>query len=115
MSLFQCEQCGCCENTALAAYHSRHMPELFDWTGIEDREGKVLCSACGPTKYSDGTATEYGTWHGRFDRVFLPPGMFGTAKDGNLEHLETGDQDFRKYEVPNGSGKPTDANEQNEG
>lgn len=85
----------------LAAYHSRHMPELFDWTGIEDRKGKVLCSACGPTKYSDGTATEYGKWHGMFDRVFLPLGMFGTAKNGNLEHLETGDQDFRKYAVPN--------------
>ncbi|OZA27586.1 MAG: hypothetical protein B7X93_08920 [Hydrogenophilales bacterium 17-61-9] len=70
---------------------------------MEDRKGKVLCSACGPTKYSDGTATEYGKWHGRFDRVFLPMGVFGTSKEGNLEHLETGDQDFRKYAVPNGT------------
>lgn len=100
MSLFQCEECGCCENTALSSYHSRNMSELFDWTGIEARKGKMLCSACGPTKYSGGTATEYGKWHDRFDRVLLQKGMFGTAKDGNLEHLETGDQDFRKYAVP---------------
>jgi hypothetical protein len=31
--------------------------------------------------------------------VFLPLGMFRTARNGNLEHVETGDQDFRKYAV----------------
>jgi hypothetical protein len=83
------------------------MQRLFDWTGIEDRKEKALCSACGPTKYSDGSATGYGKWHGRFDRVFLPPGMFSTAKNGNLEHVETGDQNFRKYAVPNAKSEPT--------
>lgn len=99
MSLFQCENCGCCENTALSLCHSRHMANIFDWAGIPDRKGKALCSACAPAKYSDGTATKYGKWHGRFDRVFLPRGMFKTAEDGNLEHISNGDQDFRKYAV----------------
>jgi hypothetical protein len=27
--------------------------------------------------------------------------MFRTAKNGNLEHVETGDQDYHKYSVPN--------------
>jgi hypothetical protein len=46
------------------------------------------------------------TWHDVFPRVFLPLGMFKTARNGNLEHVETGDQDFRKYALersaPNG-------------
>jgi hypothetical protein len=69
----------------------------FDWTGIEDREGKHLCSACGPTRYSQGTPTEYGKWHGQFDRVFLPMGKFKTNRVGNLEHIETGSEDFRSF------------------
>lgn len=101
MSLFQCEHCGCCENTALSAHIGKHMPELFDWTGIEDRKGKALCSACGPTKYRSGEPTEYGEWHGEFDRVFLPMGEFKTNQRGNLEHIETGSEDFRKFELPN--------------
>lgn len=99
MSLYQCEFCGCCENTALGAHIAKHMPDLFDWAGMEESEGKLLCSACGPTKYCDGTATKYGRWHGRFERVFLPMGQFKTAHNGNLEHIETGDQDFRKYAI----------------
>jgi len=99
MSLFQCEVCGCCDNTALTPYHTRDIPEIYTWDGIEDRAGKKLCSACGPGKFSDGTPTNYGKWHGQFKRVFLPKGMFRTAKDGNLEHIETGDQDYKKYEI----------------
>lgn len=97
MSLFQCENCGCCENTALSS-QGFALHECFDWTGLEALEGKRLCSACGPAKYSDGTPTRYGgKWHGKFARVFLPKGMFRTARNGNLEHVENGDQDFRKY------------------
>lgn len=97
MSLFQCERCGCAENTALSSQGFKPWPDQFDWTGMEDRKGMRLCSDCGPTKYSDGSPTEYGQWHGRFPRVFLPLGMFRTAQNGNLEHVETGDQDYRKY------------------
>lgn len=100
MSLFQCEVCGCCENTALACQGVKGYAEtFFDWTGIEDRKGKLLCSAHAPTRYKDGKPTKYGKWHGRFPRVFLPMGMFRTANNGNLEHIETGDQDFRKYAI----------------
>ena len=97
MSLFQCEHCGCAENTALSSQGFKVLQDRFDWTGIEDRRGKRLCSACGPTKYSDGTESFYGQWHGKFDRIFLPMGQFRTNKVGNLEHIETGDDDFRKF------------------
>lgn len=100
MSLFQCKRCGCAENTALSSQGFAGWPEHFDWTGIEDRRGLLLCSVCGPARYSDGAPTDYGVaWHGRFARVFLPLGMFRTARNGNLEHVETGDQDFRKYAI----------------
>jgi hypothetical protein len=71
----------------------------FDWSGIEDRKGKHLCSACGPTKYKDGTPTEHGTWHGQFNRTFLPMDMFRTNDRGNLEHIETGSEDCLKYAI----------------
>ena len=97
MSLFQCDICGCCENTALASRGVKGYAErFFDWTGIEDRKGKLLCSEHAPTKYSDGKPTPYGKWHGRFERLFLPKGMFKTAQNGNLEHIETGEQDVAK-------------------
>ena len=99
MSLFQCENCGCVENTACASQGFKMMAEYFDWSGIENREGKLLCSVCGPTKYSDGTKTEFGVWHNRFDRKFLPKGKFKTNHQGNLEHIETGSVDYNKYAI----------------
>ena len=69
MPLFKCEHCGCRENTATGCFWSRCNPEIFDWVGIEDRQGKALCSACGPTKYRDGIKTAWGAWHGLFPRV----------------------------------------------
>jgi hypothetical protein len=98
MSLFQCDVCGCCDNTALALCRYP-FPQDFDWTGIEDRKEKALCSACAPAKYGDGTPTEFGKWHGQFARTFLPLGMFKTNRVGNLAHIETGDEDYRKYAV----------------
>lgn len=100
MSLFQCEHCGCCENTALSGQGCDGFTvKWFDWTGIEDRKGKKLCSVCAPTKYADGEPTSYGEWHGSFDRTFLPMGMFHTNRDGNLAHNETKDTNFRKYAI----------------
>ena len=75
----------------------RLFPDSYDWSEIEDRKGKKLCSACGPYRYADGCMAEGGKWHGKFPRVFLPLGKFKTASNGNLEHIETKDQDFRKY------------------
>jgi len=73
VSLYQCEKCGCCENTAVGNY-------WFD--------GPNLCSECA-----------FGKWHGEFEKVLLPKGKFFTNQDGNLEHKETGDTDFKKYRI----------------
>ncbi len=100
MSLFQCDLCGCVENTACCSQGHKPPAAWFDWTGIEDRAGKRLCSACGPETYSDGQATKDGSWHGQFERVFLPLGMFVTNEVGNLAHKETGETDYRKYALP---------------
>lgn len=103
MSLFQCGNCGCCENTALSCQGcDGYAVNFFDWSGFEDRKGKKLCSACAPTKYKNGELTEFGQWHDQFSRVFLPMGMFKTARNGNLEHVVTADQNFRNYSI----GKP---------
>lgn len=100
MSLFQCENCGCVENTALSAQGFKLLKSCFDWSEIPEREGMMLCSACGPTRYRDGTKTpEFGQWHKRFKRVFLPKGMFKTNDIGNLEHVESGSEDYHQYAI----------------
>lgn len=101
MSLFQCEVCGCCENTALASqgFKMSFMRKLFDWSYAPEREGKLLCSVCGPVKYRDGKDTKYGKWHDEFPRNFLPMGQFKTNDRGNLEHIEDGSEDFMMYEI----------------
>lgn len=99
MSLFQCQVCGCVENTALSFQGCPMWPDSFDWAGIEDREGKRVCSACAPEKFKDGTSTGLGNWHGRFDRTYLPLGMFKTNKKGNVEHVVTGDENFRAHAI----------------
>jgi len=98
MSLFQCENCGCCENTALSSQGFSYV-EVFDWSVIPHLRGKKLCSSCGPTKYADGTSTGKGRWHNQFERVWLPKGEFKTNRDGNLEHIATGSIDFRKFRL----------------
>lgn len=97
MSLFQCEVCGCCENTALSMQGFRDVADWFDYSGMEDRKGKLLCSECGPSLDSDGDPSGFGKWHGAFDKILLPLGEFKTNDDGNLEHIKTGDTNFRKF------------------
>jgi hypothetical protein len=83
MSLFQCEACGCRENTATCNY----------WLHDNDDSacrGKKLCSACDP---------DIGKWHGQFARVFLPLGMFETNCVGDLAHKETGDENVHAYAI----------------
>lgn len=86
MSLFQCQHCGCRENTALSN-QGFAWPDDYDWTGIEERKGMKLCSACGPAKLADGSDAEGGKWHGQFERVFLPKGEYRTDCVGNLERI----------------------------
>lgn len=97
MSLFQCEKCGCVENTACTSLSWR--PELYNWSGMEEFKGKELCCVCSPLKYRDGNDTGHGVWHNRFKRCFLPKGMFKTNAVGNLEHIENGDCNFAEYEI----------------
>jgi hypothetical protein len=99
MSLFQCENCGCAENTALSFQGFKVMAHCFDWTGKEHLNGKKVCSACGPEKDKHGGDTECGKWHNQFKRTFLPIGMFKTNGVGNLEHKETGETNYKKYEI----------------
>ena len=100
MSIFQCEHCGCAENTALTLCWLKGERNCFDWTGMEDRRDKHLCSACSPAKFSDGTTNdEGGAWHDRFDRIFLPKGEFHTNREGNLQHTKTGKTGIREFAI----------------
>lgn len=94
MSLFQCENCGCVENTALSSQGFSHkfLFDCFDWSGIEHLKGMKLCTACGPIKHSDGTPTDYAGWHGQFKQRYLEKGKYKTNAVGNLEHIETGEE-----------------------
>jgi len=106
MSLFQCEHCGCCENTALSSQgFVNGMERFYDWSYAQERKGLKLCSACGPTSFASGKPTEYGKWHGRFPRTFLPMGMFHTNRVGNLAHNETGSENFRDFEIASKEGE----------
>ena len=75
------------------------MAHLFDWSYRPDLEGKLICSACGPAHYKDGSPTKYGKWHNQFPRTYLPKGMFFTNKVGNLEHKETGSDRIMQYAI----------------
>lgn len=77
MSLFQCEKCGCIENTALTSGY-------VGWTSKDDwpaemriekglEPGKKYCSACFD-----------GKWHGRFPQEFFPVGTKHTDRYGNI-------------------------------
>ncbi|WP_081235202.1 MULTISPECIES: hypothetical protein [Pseudomonas] len=99
MSFFQCEVCGCRENTALSMQGFKDITEIYDWSYEPDREGLRLCSACGPSYESSGAPSGFGQWHGKFERVFLPLGMFQKSQGGSLAHIETGDENYRAHAV----------------
>lgn len=107
MSLFQCQNCGCIENTALS-HHGFKFTECWDWTDMEHLKGLRLCSACGPSTLADGEPVPEGVqWHDHFPRIYLPKGQFRTAQNGNLEHIETGDQDVKKWALDEEDPAPT--------
>lgn len=96
MSIFQCQVCGCAENTACGWYHSRFSESLNKPEDI----GVAKCSACGPSTFPDGTNNErIGKWHNRFKRRFLPHGEFFTNENGNIEHVHSGLVGNEVYEV----------------
>jgi len=86
MSIYQCDDCGCVENTALGWYHCRNMEDLT----VPEKLGKKLCSVCGPTKYPNGDPIEdMGKWHGKFKRTFYKKGSLYTDEQGNVRDKET--------------------------
>jgi len=97
MSLFQCENCGCVENTAVSNQGFIHSLDSFSWEGIEHLRGKKLCSACGPSKYHNGKLSGFGVWHNVFKRTFLPIGMFKTNSVGNIQHIETCSENYKEF------------------
>ena len=88
MSIYQCDDCGCAENTACGWFHSRNSKTLNKPEDV----GKKLCSACATTEWPSGDAKKDfdGTWHNKFKRTFLPHGEFFTNQQGNLQHTESG-------------------------
>lgn len=83
MSLFQCEECGCRENTAVCNY----------WVRETKADKRKVCSVCDP---------DIGKWHNLFPRTMLPKGQFKTNSEGNLEHIETGITDVSQFEIKGG-------------
>ena len=59
MPVFECEKCGCVENTALCNYWVRKSGYDFD-TGGKAEVLPALCSECDP---------DIGKWHGKFAQV----------------------------------------------
>lgn len=88
MSIYQCDNCGCAENTALGWYHCRNSQRLTKAKYL----GKKLCSVCAPTEYPSGESINNmnGEWHGHFERTFLPHGSCFTNEQGNLQHIDSG-------------------------
>ena len=99
MSLFQCDNCGCLENTALTFCGSKQMQFFVEKENIAKYKQQLglkddelfgnYCSACCPLGN--------GEWHGELDRIYLPKKMFETASNGNLRHKETLEEDIEKY------------------
>lgn len=117
MSVFQCDKCGCIENSACtSAYHGmiflEDSPATLSYKEIlglkpEQKFGRYCC-VCSPIWFDDegrygiGPRPENykseglrrktgGEWHGNFERKFLPKGMFKTDRVGNLRHKDTGE------------------------
>lgn len=93
MSLFQCKDCGCVENTATAGGRGYvNMP--------------ASCSACeepGPDyEGREKINARPGKWHGEFKREFLKKGEYKTCERGDLVHKKTGkppaEEDYRDKE-----------------
>lgn len=98
--MFQCESCGCAENTHMGLRVCQTLPKIFDWDSSVAKEPMKVCYACAPLLFDTGEKTRYnGEWHDRFPRVFLPKGMFFTNSVGNLEHKETGSIHYQEYAI----------------
>lgn len=97
MSLFQCYNCGCVENTAPSS-QGFAQPQYFDWTGIEHLAGKRICSDCGPTKYRSGNPRRISSY--QIVRKYYPHNTLITNKVGNVEHFKGYDYTLLARDMP---------------
>lgn len=98
MSIFQCEKCGCLENTTRGLYHTRNM-DLYSNYQEGTEKGMKLCACCAPLNYSDGVKTEFGQWHGRFSRVFYKVNSLYTDGEGNVRNKDTDEYPKKEDEL----------------
>ena len=102
MPIFQCDNCGTAENTALTKCNSSNLElrvenqtllaEYRLQLGLtEDEPFGKYCSACCPLGEKE--------WHGSFDRIYLPLGKFETAPNGNLRHKDSHDENLQNYAI----------------
>ena len=97
MPQFQCDLCGCVENTALSfcsisppfASDEEELNRYRELVGLKPGEkfGRY-CSECCPSGDRK--------WHGLFDRVYLPKGKFETDPKGGLWHKVT-HEDYKAF------------------
>lgn len=118
MSLYQCSKCGCVENTATSdgGFLIKYMinktkhPEINksykEAMGLkEDDEFGEYCCVCNPMQFNkEGNYQLFDMnvkkeWHNKFPRTFLEKGKWKTNREGNLEHIKTGETDFHKYAI----------------
>ena len=67
MSLFQCEVCGCRENTAHSMPGFKGITKCYDWSFAPERDGLLVCSACGPSHEARGSGSGFVKWYGKFE------------------------------------------------
>ena len=84
MSIFRCEKCGCCENTASSNYASRKYPWSADGRTLPSLP--LLCSECDP---------ETGKWHGMFPKRSAKGLLL--ASDGFLYDKEYAEMESFKF------------------
>ncbi len=97
MSLFQCDTCGCVENTATSGtYHVRNVERLMPKKFL----GMKLCCVCGPDVWADGSnISKTGKWHDLFTRKFYPVGTLYTDAQGNVRNIKTNEHPKKEDEV----------------
>ena len=102
MPLFQCDNCGTIDNTALSECGYEQMNYFLEDPVLinkykkefglkEDEHFGNYCSGCCPLGEQK--------WHGEFDRIYLPKGEFETAPKGNLRHKQTLDEAIEKFAI----------------
>lgn len=119
MSLFQCDRCGCVENTALSEggylisglVTEDEPPEIVKSykaaVGLKEEEpfGNYCCVCC-PMQFDKKgefkifEEKDRRQWHSDFPRTFLAKGEWETDERGNLRNKKTGQVGWKGQAVP---------------